>query len=178
MPIYEFYCEDCHRIFSFLSKRIDTATRPPCPKCARLLARRPSVFAVSKNRQEEPKAPAGGEPDLDDPRLERAMEALAAEAESIDESDPRAAARLMRRMFQATGMPVEGGMEEALRRMESGEDPEKIEEEMGDVFDKDPFGGDAPAAGGEPGEADKKGRLSRLRREMRPPSVDTHLYEM
>ncbi len=41
----------------------------------------------------------------------------------------------MRRLFEATGMPVGAGMEEALRRMESGEDPEKIEEEMGDVME-------------------------------------------
>ena len=42
-------------------------------------------------------------------------------------------------------------MAEALKRMEAGEDPEKIEEEMGDVLEQDPFGG---LLGGEGGEAD------------------------
>ena len=54
------------------------------------------------------------------------MEALASDLDSLDENDPRQGAQLMRKLFSATGMPVGGGMEEALRRMEAGEDPEKI----------------------------------------------------
>ena len=69
------------------------------------------------------------------------MEALASDLDSLDENDPRQGAQLMRKLFSATGMPVGGGMEEALRRMEAGEDPEKIEEEMGDVLEQDPLGG-------------------------------------
>ncbi len=176
MPIYEFYCGACHRIFNFLSRKIDTSASPACPKCGRPgLTRRVSAFAISKGRREEPAPAAGGEgmPDMDDPRMERAMEALAGEAEGLDEEDPRQAARLMRKMFGATGMPIKHELEEALRRLESGEDPDKIEEEMGDVLEEDPFG-DAASAGAEPGEA--KGRRS-IRRMLRP-SVDPELYEM
>ena len=172
MPIYEFYCGDCHRIFSFLSRRANTAASPPCPKCGRsTLTRRPSSFAISKGRKEEP-APDRGMPEIDDARLEKVMESLAGEAEGMNEDDPRSAARLMRRMFEAAGLPVGAGMQEALKRMESGEDPEKIEAEMGDVLEGDPFAGEA----GEPKEP--KGRLARLRRTMLPPSVDPTLYEM
>ncbi len=64
------------------------------------------------------------------------------------------------------------GMEEALRRMEAGEDPEKIEAEMGDVFEQDPFGGEGEQA---PASA---GGLKGLRRRVLPPSVDEGLYEM
>jgi len=68
-------------------------------------------------------------------------------------------------------------MAEALKRMEAGEDPEKIEEEMGDVLEQDPFGGLLGGEGGETdAEAGKKG-LGRLRR-MLPPTHDTELYEM
>jgi hypothetical protein len=56
--------------------------------------------------------------------------------------------------------------------MESGEDPEKVEAEMGDVFEEDPFA----AGGGAPPEP--KERLARLRRRLLPPSVDPELYEM
>ena len=166
MPIYEFYCADCHRIFSFLSRRIDTEGRPACPRCERkALSRLPSAFAISKGRKEEP---AGGPgPDIDDARLERAMESLASEAEGLNEDDPRQAAHFMRRMFEAAGMPVGDGMEQALKRLESGEDPEKVEADMGDVFDEDPL---APKA---PGSA-----AARLRRKLLPPSVDSTLYEM
>jgi hypothetical protein len=39
-----------------------------------------------------------------------------------------------------TGMQLGPGLEEALSRMESGEDPEKVEAEMGDLLEnEDPF---------------------------------------
>jgi len=178
MPIYEFYCSHCHRVFNFLSRAVDTDKTPACPRCRRGdLARRASAFAISKGRKEETK-PDAPEPDFDEARLERAMQALAGEMDSLDENDPRQGAHLMRKLFDATGMPVGGGMEEALRRMEAGEDPEKIEEDMGDVFEQDPLGG---LLGGEGGEKDpedgKKKGVGRLRR-MLPPSVDPELHEM
>ena len=167
MPIYEFYCPDCHRVFSFLSRRINTQAEPSCPRCGRhQLARRVSAFAISKGRQEA--AEPGGLPDLDDSRMEKAMESLAQEAEGLNEEDPRQAAQLMRKLFGATGMPMTGGMEEALKRMEAGEDPEKIEAEMGDVFEEDPFA--AEGAG--------KKSLKGLRRGLLPASVDPNLYEL
>jgi hypothetical protein len=78
----------------------------------------------------------------------------------------------MRRMFEAAGVPVAGGMEDALRRMEAGEDPEKIEAEMGDVFETDPF-----SAVGEKDPAGAARGLAGLRHRL-PPSVDPELYEM
>jgi len=182
MPIYEFYCPHCHRVFHFLSRSVDTERTPACPRCAaRDLSRRASAFAISKGRKEEPApGPAGG-PDIDEARLERAMEALAGDMDSLDENDPRQGAHLMRKLFSATGLPVGAGLEEALRRMESGEDPEKIEEEMGDVLEADPFGGllgGEGEEGGAPGSAAGRRRnLGRLRR-LLPPSVDPELHEM
>ncbi len=181
MPIYEFYCRHCHRVMSFLSRAVNTAKTPVCPHCGRGdLSRRVSAFAISKGRKEEPKPQTPPGPELDEGRLERAMEALAGEMDSIDENDPRQGAQLMRKLFSATGMPVGAGMEEALKRMEAGEDPEKIEEEMGDVFEGDPLGGLLGGEGAEGAEPDpdagKKG-LGRLRR-MLPPAHDPELYEM
>jgi len=179
MPIYEFYCGACHRVFTFLSRAVDTSKKPPCPRCGQPeLSRRVSSFAISKGRREETTAAAGpeGMPEVDDARLEKAMEALAGEAEGLNEEDPRQAARLMRKLFGATGMPIKGGMEEALRRLEAGEDPEKIEHEMGDVFEEDPFGGaDSPLG---PGGEGRAARGARSLRRMLPPSVDPVLYEM
>ena len=69
----------------------------------------------------------GGNPARAVETLEKAMEALAGDMDSIDENDPKQGAHLMRKLFSATGMPIGAGMAEALKRMESGEDPEKIE---------------------------------------------------
>jgi putative FmdB family regulatory protein len=178
MPIYEFYCRHCHRVFNFLSRAVDTEKTPACPRCGGTgLTRRASAFAISRGRKEEPKPESPG-PDIDEARLERAMQALAGEMDSLDENDPRQGAHLMRRLFEATGVPVAGGMEEALRRMEAGEDPEKIEEDMGDVLEEDPFGGLLGGEGEERGPDDEqKKNVGRLRR-MLPPSVDPELYEM
>ena len=95
MPIYEFYCTDCHRIFSFLSRRVNTEGRPACPRCHRAeLQRRPSAFAISKNRAEEkaPDLPAG----FDEARLEQAMSALATEGQALEGDDPVASAQIGR----------------------------------------------------------------------------------
>jgi len=178
MPIYEFYCRHCHRVLSFLSRAVNTEKTPPCPRCGRAdLARRASAFAISKGRKEEPKPESPPGPDIDEARLEKAMEALAGDLDSLDENDPKQGAHLMRKLFSATGMPVGTGMEEALKRMEAGEDPEKIEEEMGDVFEEDPFGGLLGGEGGEKEPAEGKKNLGRLRR-MLPPAHDPELYEM
>ena len=108
-----------------------------------------------------------GLPDLDEAGMERAMESLAREAEGVSEDDPRSMARLMRRFYESTGMPLGDGMEEAMRRMEAGEDPDQIEEELGDLLEDEAalFEG-------------KRASLKGLRRRMRPPEVDDTLYEL
>jgi len=79
------------------------------------------------------KASEGGDGDLpiDETKMEKAMEMMTREAENINEDDPRQAAKLMRKLTEMTGVELGGGMQEAIRRMENGEDPEAIEAEMG-----------------------------------------------
>ncbi len=138
MPIYEFYCDDCNTIFNFYSKTINTRKRPKCPKCkTKVLDRQMSAFAFTGRARQE-----GDLDDLpvDEQKMERAMQMLAGEAERIDEKDPKQAADLMRKLTGMTGLELGSGMEEALRRMENGEDPEQIEAEMGDMLEnEEPF---------------------------------------
>jgi putative FmdB family regulatory protein len=138
MPIYEFYCPDCNILFNFFSRTINTTKTPTCPKCNKTkLERQMSAFAFTG------KAKEGGEDDdlpFDDSKMEKAMQMLSTEADRINEDDPRQAANLMRKLTDLTGMELGSGMEEALRRMERGEDPEQIEAEMGDLLEsEDPF---------------------------------------
>ena len=138
MPIYEFYCDDCNTIFNFFSRSVNTSKKPKCPRCkTKILARRMSAFAVTGRAQE-----TGDSDDLpfDESRMEKAMQTLASEAESISEDDPRQAANLMRKLTDMTGLELGPGMTEAMRRMERGEDPDQIEAEMGDLLEgEDPF---------------------------------------
>jgi putative FmdB family regulatory protein len=166
VPIYEFYCADCHTIYSFLSRKVDTAARPACPRCGRpKLERRVSRIAIARKRAEAA-GPEGDLPDADDPKIEQAMESLMRESEGLDENDPRQVARMMRKLHQTAGMPLDGKTEEAIRRMEAGESPEKVEEEMGDLFGEEGPLPEEPA-----------GRLRRLMR-ARPPKVDETLYDL
>ena len=166
MPVYEFYCSDCHTIFNFLSRRVTTDKRPACPRCAKpALERQVSRFAFSRGRTREPEG--AGVPDLDEAQLERAMMSLVGEMEGIDENDPRQMARFMRKFSDTTGMSLGDGYEEAIRRLESGEDPERIEEEMGALFDEENPMGENPFS---------RHGLGRLRRKCMPPDHDEKLY--
>jgi hypothetical protein len=146
---------------------VNTQRVPACPTSPRhRLQRQVSGFAVVSGGKSEGDS-AGDDFPVDDARMEQAMETLASEAEGLNEEDPRAAARLMRRLSDMTGIEYNEGMEEALRRLEAGEDPDAVEAEMGDLLegDEDPFA--------LPGTA-KPGR----RRKARPPRRDDTLHEM
>jgi hypothetical protein len=74
-------------------------------------------------------------PDLDDPRVERAMMEMERDMEHLDENNPRHMARMMKKMkdlMPPGSMPKE--LDTAIKRLEAGEDPEKIEADMGDVL--------------------------------------------
>ena len=167
MPVYEFYCPDCHTIFNFFSRRVNTEACPACPRCERPeLERQISLFAISSGRKDDEEG-EGPMPDLDDPRMERAMMALAAEAEKLDDDDPRQAAQFMRKLCETTGMELNAEMKEMIRRMEAGEDPDKLDEELGEGLDDfDPFG-----------EIGVQG-LKHLRQQYTRPKVDETLYEL
>jgi putative FmdB family regulatory protein len=138
MPIYEFYCEGCNTIFNFYARTINTSKQPTCPRCKEMpLKRLLSNFSfVRKGGEVE------GEDSLsfDEEKMEKAVGMLAHEAGHINEDDPRQAAQMMRKLSEMTGLRMGKGMEEALERMEAGEDPEKIEEEIGDILEEEePF---------------------------------------
>jgi putative FmdB family regulatory protein len=157
MPIYEFACPKCRVIFSFLSKRVQPDRPPVCPKCGnRKMSKQLSRFAALRGARspdgEEGGAGAGEGPmpDLEDPRIERAMGELERDMEHLDESNPRHMAHLMRRMkdiMPPGSVPKE--MDIAIKRLESGEDPEKIEEDMGELFEEFMGGAEGGGGGGE-----------------------------
>ena len=163
MPIYEFYCHRCNTIYNFFSKNVNTDKVPSCPGCGeKKLKRKVSIFAAISGRKDEDSGESM--PDIDESRMEKAMAMLAGEAGRISQDDPRQAAQLMRKLSEATGLQMGAGMEEALSRMERGEDPDKIEEEMGDLLEgEEPFVTEARSKGG---------------RKKQKPKVDETLYDL
>lgn len=165
MPIYEFACPKCRKIFSFLSKRINPDRLPVCPKCGnKKLTREISRFAMTKGLKEPAPAGPGGEeggppmPDMDDPRIERAMMEMERDMEHMDENNPKHMAHMMRKMkdiMPPGSVPKE--LDVAIKRLEAGEDPEKIEEDMGEVLGE--FMGEDEAGGGMGGGYSRDGGL-------------------
>lgn len=166
MPIYDFYCTDCHVIFKFFSRKVETERKPPCPRCARQeLDRRVAPFAISRGLKENED---GLPPGVDESKLESVMGELAREAENISEDDPKQMARLMRKLYEGAGLDVGGSMAEAISRMEAGEDPESIEQSLGDALEtEDPFNA-----------VTRKSGLRGLSRKLLPPEEDDTLHEM
>lgn len=149
MPVYEFLCKRCNKIYSFHSFRVATDRTPSCPKCRSTdLERVPSSFGINASRKADSND-GDAEGDVDDPRMEREMMRLAAELEGMDENDPRQMAAAVRRMTEIAGEPVTPAMEEMIRRLEAGEDPEQIEEDLGDALE-DEMGDEDGGFGGAP----------------------------
>ena len=105
------------------------------------MSKQVSRFAMSKGLKEPVSGGEGpGEggppmPDFDDPRLARAMAEMERDLEHLDENNPRHLARMMKKMKDL--MPAGSATKEldtAIKRLEAGEDPEKIEADLGDVF--------------------------------------------
>ncbi len=165
MPIYEFFCVDCNTVFNFFSRRPDTVKRPACPKCGKPnLQKMMSSFAtIGKAKDGDGDDPFAG---MDEAKMEQAMAGLMREAENLNEEDPRQMAQLMRKFADRSGLNLGGAMEEAIARMEAGEDPEQVEQEMGDLLE-----GDEPLS------------LDAMKKKVqaggkRPPAHDDKLYDL
>jgi hypothetical protein len=176
MPIYEFYSPDTHKIYSFYARRLmDPGVIPKCPDGkTKRMEKMVSRFSFT-GRAKEPGGDPAAEADAMDPRQEAAMMEIAREMESMGdaEPDPKTIGRMMRKMMDITGQKAPGEMEEMLRRLEAGEDPEKLEEEFGPLMDEFDPTGEGDAADGD-GKESKGGRKWWRRHPVRDPQ----LYEM
>ena len=138
MPIYEFFCQDNRRIYSFFARSPRFSDKVPrCPDNPKWRMEKVfSGFAITGKAREAKAGTAGGDPD--DARMEAAMGEMEREFGHIAESDkpdPRALAKMMRRMGEIAGQKMPAQMDEVIARLEKGEDPDRLEADYGDVFD-------------------------------------------
>lgn len=114
---------------------------------------------------------ANGMDDIDDAKMESVMAELGRDMAgfSEDNPDPKQMAHLMRKMSSLTGEKLPGEMEEMVCRLETGEDPEELEEEFGDSMDD--MGEDWTWENG-------GGGIQNLLRRFRGPKKDPELYDM
>ncbi len=138
MPIYEYRCEACGRRFSVFWRNFSDVKEDKiiCKRCGSEEVSR-LVSKVRVVRSEESRME-----DLADPSAWG----------DLDENDPKSMGKFMRKMMNELG--DEAGdlgpeFEEVIDRLEAGQDPEEIEEQMPDLLgDEGPMGGGMGAPGG------------------------------
>jgi putative FmdB family regulatory protein len=128
MPIYEYRCRDCGRKFSIFWRSLSAVDEKGarCERCgSRRLMRLASRVRVVRGAGSSDFDAGGGD------------DALLDEMAGLDENDPRALGRFMRKMAQESGEDMGPEFDEVVTRLERGEDPEQIEKSMGDLFGDD-----------------------------------------
>ncbi len=136
MPIYEYRCQDCRRKVAVFYRSLSAVNHASarCDRCGSArLARVVSKVRVMRSGADDNLGPAG---DVD--------ESLLNEMGGLDENDPRALGRFMRKMAGETGEDLGPEMNEVIGRLEKGENPDKIEQDMGDLFGGETGGMDGP----------------------------------
>ncbi len=167
MPIYEFYSPKNNTVYQFLARTLAYRDRvPACPDHPDYpLEKRVSRFAViGRAKEESADDPFGG---IDDDKMEGLMAEMEGEMSGMDDDnpDPRQLGRFMRKMTDLMGDKTPPELREIVKRLESGEDPEKLESEFGDL--------------GEGGEGDALfSQVKKIMRGARQPVRDPKLYEM
>jgi putative FmdB family regulatory protein len=140
MPIYEYRCANCRRKVSIFWRSFSAVdeSKARCSFCGSAhlsrLASRVRVIRSGAGRTDTAVPDAGMGGDMGDSFMN--------ELEGLDENDPRQLGRMMRKMATETGEDMGPEFDEIVGRLEKGEDPEKIEQSMGDLF------GDAPGGEG------------------------------
>lgn len=156
MPLYEFYCEPCHTIYTFRFPRVDIRTIPLCPVCKHALKKEVSRVNCILRKNTPSSADTEGNfssEEIEDAQRNDLLAQMERRLQALDESDgsPAEALALMQRMAQEGGYQFNSDIAEAFARIEAGEDPEKVCETFDEVFNADnPFASadasDTPAA--------------------------------
>jgi hypothetical protein len=173
MPIYEFYSPDTNKVYQFLARSLAYGdSTPRCPDGDSLrMERRVSRFAIiGKAKEQTDGDPFAG---MDESKMEAFMADMEREMGGMDDNnpDPRQLGRLMRKMTDLMGERAPDALQEVVRRLEAGEDPEKLEEQFGGAEGLD---GEEGTAADALWETMKK-RIKSLRDQ---PVRDPKLYEM
>ena len=116
MPIYEYLCTNCRRLFSKLWPTIAASQGACCPYCNSYDLNR-LISRVSLIKSEESRLEGLADP---------------SKLGDLDESDPRSVGRWMRKMGQEMGEELGNEFGEMVNRLEAGESPEDIERSLGE----------------------------------------------
>jgi len=135
MPIYEYKCASCGRKVSLffgsfgIAEQRTEAGEIECPRCGsrkldRLMSRVNMVRGSSSGDS------MGDMGEMDDIGGMGDMDGMGDMFSGLNEDDPRAVARWARRMKDNLGEDMGPEFDQALARIEAGEDPDKVMEDI------------------------------------------------
>ncbi len=145
MPIYEFHSPDTGKIYSFFAPTIKYSDLVPlCPEGpGKKMVRLISGFSITGKQKEATQPEAQHDQDPDDPfagmdgdHANEIMKELESSISGMDEDnpDPRQMGSLMRKMCELSGETMDEPMEEVVRKLEEGMNPEDLEDRMGEFM--------------------------------------------
>jgi len=109
MPIYEYYCNKCNTIFSFLSKTFSVEKEPVCPRCKGGLKKHVSSFAFGQNQKGPDSLP------MSTKMLDEGMKRL----KDHDSKNPEDAAHLRKKFTKMMGVNFEEGKKKSDTALET-----------------------------------------------------------
>lgn len=145
MPIYEFYSPQTNKIYSFFARSLDYSDSiPMCPHGKQFeMKKLISGFSITGKREESSEGDKDEDIDPNDPfsgmTAEQSglmMKELEGAMQGMDEEnpDPKQMGSLMRRMCELSGQEMDEPMQEVVRKLEEGSDPDELEDRMGDYM--------------------------------------------
>jgi putative FmdB family regulatory protein len=131
MPLYDYRCRSCKNRVGIRQSYADYGVKPiACPVCGSdQLSRLINKVRIAKSEDRRLD-------DMSDPSF----------FGDVDENDPKSLARAMRKMGSEMGEDLPPEFDEITGRLESGEDPESIEQSMPELGEG--MGGDMGGMGG------------------------------
>lgn len=133
MPSYEYRCLNCRRRFEIFMSYSDYGKKPiACPHCHSEKVQR-KIGRIRVARSDESRMESLTGPD--------SLEGL--------EDDPRAMGRMMRQMSGELGEEMGPEFNEVIGRLEAGQSPEQIEQDLPDLGMGDSYGGSGMDMGGD-----------------------------
>ena len=143
---------DTGKIYSFFAHSPSYAEKTPfCPDGKKYkMEKVMSGFSITGKKEEPPVIPEGNAEDHNDPfagmdgaQAEKVMKELEGAMGGMDEDnpDPKQMGQLMRKMCEMTGESMDEPMEEVVRKLEEGADPDELEDRMGDFLSDEEPGG-------------------------------------
>ena len=112
MPIYEYYCEACKKLSSFLLLRTTEPIEPYCRGCgSKEVKRMLSRVTVLKSEEK---------------RMESMLDP--SKFSDLDENDPRSVERLMKRMGRELGGELGEGLEKSMEEALDKQQPTASED--------------------------------------------------